>query len=152
MLSGFIFPNTTFIPSRIAQTTGSNLTMRLKNCAAIDLGTENMFFASGGMLTLPGDIDYGVSNVGMNSGGIVTFLPVIHNIFADMSLVASQDGTAVRNINRSQSCDSGMVMVNSKIWKHLFTGTTYTSSFLWYSQGYDNWLNGIINYRKICLS
>ncbi|HDR2790330.1 TPA: hypothetical protein QCJ61_004452 [Enterobacter asburiae] len=114
--------------ARIAQTTGSNLTVRLKNCAAINIGTANMFFASGGTLSLAGDIDNGVSNIGLNSGGVVTFPPGFHNIFVDISLLTSQDGAAVRNSNGSLSCGTGMVMVNSKVWKHLYSGATYTSS------------------------
>ncbi|HHA1904040.1 TPA: phage tail fiber protein, partial [Enterobacter kobei] len=114
--------------SRIAQTTGSNLTIRMKNCRAANIGSSAMFFASGGVITLSGDIENGVNNIGFNNGGAVTCPPGFHNIFADVSALKSQDGAAVRNSNGSLSCGTGVVMVNSKVWKHLYTGATYTSS------------------------
>lgn len=114
--------------SRIAQTTGSNLIVRLKNCAAINIGTANMFFAAGGTLTLSGDIDNSVNNIGLNSGGIVTCPPGMHGIMLNVDLLTSQDGASVHNLNAALSCGAGRVLVQSKTWKHLYSGATYTSS------------------------
>lgn len=114
--------------ARIAQTTGSNLTVRLKNCAAINIGTANMFFAAGGTLTLSGDIDNSVNNIGLNSGGVVTCPPGMHGIMLYVDLLTSQDRASVHNLNSALSCGAGRVLVQSKTWRNIYTGTTYISS------------------------
>lgn len=114
--------------ARIAQTAGSNLAVKMKNCRAVNIGTSAMFFASGGLITLSGDIENSINNIGFNNGGSVTCPPGMHGIMLNIDLLTSQDGASVHNLNSALTCGTGRVLVQSKTWKHLYSGATYTSS------------------------
>ncbi|HBM7650397.1 TPA: hypothetical protein LZ309_002002 [Enterobacter hormaechei subsp. steigerwaltii] len=114
---------------RIAQVTGSVMTIRMSNCRRInDSGAQTAFFASGGSITLSGSIDSGYNTIGTNSGGVIKTTPGVHNIPCDVSLLTSVDASSVHNTNASLSCGVGRVLVQTKVWKNLFSGATYTSS------------------------
>ncbi|ELE9696453.1 hypothetical protein POF88_19780 [Enterobacter kobei] len=114
---------------RIAQTTGSTLTIRMSNCRRInDSGAQTAFFASGGSITLSGSIETGYNTIGSNSGGVIKTTPGVHNIPCNVDLLTSVDGASVHNLNTSLSCGAGRVLVQTKVWKNLFSGATYTSS------------------------
>ncbi|MFT2995059.1 hypothetical protein ACMWIA_15675 [Enterobacter sp. BA-045-C-ECC] len=114
---------------RIAQTTGSILTIRMSNCRRInDSGAQTAFFASGGTITLSGSIETGYNTIGSNSGGVIKTTPGVHNIPCNVDLLTSVDGASVHNLNTSLSCGAGRVLVQTKVWKNLFSGATYTSS------------------------
>ncbi|KLQ86835.1 hypothetical protein [Enterobacter kobei] len=114
---------------RIAQVTGSTLTVRMSNCRRInDTGAQTAFFASGGAITLSGSIETGFNTIGANSGGVIKTTPGVHNIPCNVDLLTSVDGASVHNLNTSLSCGAGRVLVQTKVWKNLFSGATYTSS------------------------
>lgn len=114
---------------RIAQVTGSTLTVRMSNCRRInDTGSQTAFFASGGAITLSGSIETGFNTIGANSGGVIKTTPGVHNIPCNVDLLTSVDGASVHNLNTSLSCGAGRVLVQTKVWKNLFSGATYTSS------------------------
>ncbi|QFI21328.1 hypothetical protein [Enterobacter hormaechei] len=114
---------------RIAQVTGSVMTIRMSNCRRInDSGAQTAFFASGGSITLSGSIDSGYNTIGTNSGGVIKTTPGVHSIPCDVSLLTSVDASSVHNINASLACGVGRVLVQTKVWKNLFSGATYTSS------------------------
>ena len=114
---------------RIAQITGSTLTVRMSNCRRInDSGAQTAFFASGGSITLSGSIETGYNVVGTNSGGIIKTTPGVHNISCNVDLLTSVDGASVQNLNGALACGVGRVLVQTKVWKNLFSGSTYTSS------------------------
>lgn len=115
---------------RIAQITGSTLTVRMSNCRRVnDSGAQTAFFASGGTITLSGSLETGYNTIGVNSGGVIKTTAGIHNIPCDLTVLTSVDGSSVINTNTGLACGGGRVLVNaSKIWKHLYTGATYTSS------------------------
>lgn len=114
---------------RIAQVTGSTLTVRMSNCRRInDTGSQTAFFASGGAITLSGSIETGFNTIGANSGGVIKTTPGVHNIPCNVDLLTSVDGASVHNLNTSLSCGVGRVLVQTKVWKNLFSGATYTSS------------------------
>ncbi|EPA1858921.1 hypothetical protein ACQ02O_004119 [Enterobacter kobei] len=114
---------------RIAQVTGSTLSIRMSNCRRInDSGAQTAFFASGGAITLSGSIETGYNVVGANSGGIIKTTPGVHNISCNVDLLTSVDGSSVHNMNTNLSCGAGRVLVQTKVWKNLFSGATYTSS------------------------
>lgn len=114
---------------RIAQVTGSVMTIRMSNCRRInDSGSQTAFFASGGSITLSGSIDSGYNTIGTNSGGVIKTTPGVHNIPCDVSLLTSVDASSVHNTNASLACGAGRVLVQTKVWKNLFSGATYTSS------------------------
>ncbi|EJP6420347.1 hypothetical protein ACUGCD_001091 [Enterobacter hormaechei] len=114
---------------RIAQVTGSTLTVRMSNCRRInDTGAQTAFFASGGAITLSGSLETGFNTIGTNSGGVIKTTPGVHNIPCNVDLLTSVDGASVHNLNTSLSCGAGRVLVQTKVWKNLFSGATYTSS------------------------
>ncbi|VFS33575.1 Uncharacterised protein [Enterobacter cancerogenus] len=114
---------------RIAQTTGSTLTIRMSNCRRInDSGAQTAFFASGGSITLSGSIETGYNTIGSNSGGVIKTTPGVHNIPCNVDLLTSVDGASVHNLNATLSCGAGRVLVQTKVWKNLFSGATYTST------------------------
>ncbi|MFZ5287760.1 hypothetical protein [Enterobacter kobei] len=114
---------------RIAQVTGSTLTVRMSNCRRInDTGSQTAFFASGGTITLSGSLETGFNVVGTNSGGVIKTTPGVHNISCNVDLLTSVDGSSVQNLNGSLACGVGRVLVQTKVWKNLFSGATYTSS------------------------
>ncbi|HHA1810405.1 hypothetical protein RVO12_15090 [Enterobacter hormaechei] len=114
---------------RIAQVTGSTLTVRMSNCRRInDTGAQTAFFASGGAITLSGSLETGFNVVGTNSGGVIKTTPGVHNISCNVDLLTSVDGSSVQNLNGSLACGVGRVLVQTKVWKNLFSGATYTSS------------------------
>ena len=114
---------------RIAQVTGSTLSVRMSNCRRInDTGAQTAFFASGGAITLSGSLETGFNTIGTNSGGVIKTTPGVHNIPCNVDLLTSVDGASVHNLNTSLSCGAGRVLVQTKVWKNLFSGATYTSS------------------------
>ncbi|MHA1068483.1 tail fiber/spike domain-containing protein [Enterobacter ludwigii] len=114
---------------RIAQVTGSTLTVRMSNCRRVnDTGIQTAFFASGGSITLSGSIETGFNTIGTNSGGVIKTTAGVHNIPCNVDLLTSVDGSSVHNLNASLACGAGRVLVQSKVWKHLYTGATYTST------------------------
>ncbi|HHA2064416.1 hypothetical protein [Enterobacter cloacae complex sp. 310G5] len=114
---------------RIAQVTGSTLTVRMSNCRRInDTGAQTAFFASGGAITLSGSLETGFNTIGTNSGGVIKTTPGVHNIPCNVDLLTSVDGASVHNLNATLSCGAGRVLVQAKVWKNLFSGATYTSS------------------------
>ncbi|HEP1033852.1 TPA: hypothetical protein QIY64_002472 [Enterobacter kobei] len=114
---------------RIAQVTGSTLTVRMSNCRRInDTGAQTAFFASGGAITLSGSLETGFNTIGTNSGGVIKTTPGVHNIPCNVDLLTSVDGASVHNLNTSLSCGAGRVLVQTKVWKNLFSGATYTST------------------------
>ena len=114
---------------RVAQVTGSTLTIRMSNCRRInDSGAQTAFFASGGAITLSGSIETGYNVVGANSGGIIKTTPGVHNISCNVDLLTSVDGASVQNLNGALACGVGRVLVQTKVWKNLFSGAMYTSS------------------------
>ncbi len=114
---------------RIAQVTGSTLTVRMSNCRRInDTGAQTAFYASGGAITLSGSIETGFNTIGANSGGVIKTTPGVHNIPCNVDLLTSVDGASVHNLNTSLSCGAGRVLVQTKVWKNLFSGATYTST------------------------
>lgn len=114
---------------RIAQTTASTLTIRMSNCRRInDSGAQTAFFASGGSITLSGSIETGYNTIGSNSGGVIKTTPGVHNIPCNVDLLTSVDGASVHNLNATLSCGAGRVLVQTKVWKNLFSGATYTST------------------------
>ncbi|ESN30847.1 hypothetical protein L383_01815 [Enterobacter sp. MGH 37] len=114
---------------RIAQITGSTLTIRMSNCRRInDSGAQTAFFASGGTITLSGSIETGYNTIGANSGGVIKTTPGVHNIPCNVDLLTSVDGASVHNLNASLSCGAGRILVQTKVWKNLFSGATYTST------------------------
>ncbi|MDU2455857.1 MAG: hypothetical protein E7D46_21790 [Enterobacter hormaechei] len=114
---------------RIAQVTGSKLTVRMSNCRRInDTGAQTAFFASGGAITLSGSLETGFNTIGTNSGGVIKTTPGVHNIPCNVDLLTSVDGASVHNLNATLSCGAGRVLVQAKVWKNLFSGATYTSS------------------------
>lgn len=114
---------------RIAQVTGSTLTVRMSNCRRInDTGAQTAFFASGGAITLSGSLETGFNTIGTNSGGVIKTTPGVHNIPCNVDLLTSVDGASVHNLKTSLSCGAGRVLVQTKVWKNLFSGATYTSS------------------------
>lgn len=61
---------------RIAQVTGSTLSVRMSNCRRInDTGAQTAFFASGGAITLSGSLETGFNTIGTNSGGVIKTTP-----------------------------------------------------------------------------
>ncbi|HDT1878799.1 TPA: hypothetical protein QHQ50_001596 [Enterobacter hormaechei subsp. steigerwaltii] len=113
---------------RIAQVTGSTLTVRMSNCRRInDTGAQTAFFASGGAITLSGSLETGFNTIGTNSGGVIKTTPGVHNIPCNVDLLTSVDGASVHNLNATLSCGAGRVLVQAKVWKNLFSGATYTS-------------------------
>ncbi|MEW9042206.1 hypothetical protein [Enterobacter hormaechei] len=114
---------------RIAQVTGSTLSVRMSNCRRInDTGAQTAFFASGGAITLSGSLETGFNTIGTNSGGVIKTTAGVHNIPCNVDLLTSVDGASVHNLNTSLSCGAGRVLVQTKVWKNLFSGATYTSS------------------------
>ncbi|MEG6325079.1 T7 tail fiber protein [Enterobacter hormaechei] len=114
---------------RIAQVTGSTLSVRMSNCRRInDTGAQTAFFASGGAITLSGSLETGFNTIGTSSGGVIKTTPGVHNIPCNVDLLTSVDGASVHNLNTSLSCGAGRVLVQTKVWKNLFSGATYTSS------------------------
>ncbi|EQB7353744.1 hypothetical protein ACYTK3_000732 [Enterobacter kobei] len=114
---------------RIAQVIGSVMTIRMSNCRRInDSGSQTAFFASGGSITLSGSIESSYNTIGSNSGGVIKTTPGVHNIPCNVDLLTSVDGASVHNLNASLSCGAGRVLVQTKVWKNLFSGATYTSS------------------------
>lgn len=114
---------------RIAQVTGSTLSVRMSNCRRInDTGAQTAFFASGGAITLSGSLETGFNTIGTSSGGVIKTTPGVHNIPCNVNLLTSVDGASVHNLNTSLSCGAGRVLVQTKVWKNLFSGATYTSS------------------------
>lgn len=114
---------------RIAQVTGSTLTVRMSNCRRInDTGAQTAFFASGGTITLSGSLETGFNVVGTNAGGVIKTTPGVHNISCNVDLLTSVDGSSVQNLNGSLACGVGRVLAQTKVWKNLFSGATYTSS------------------------
>ncbi|MEI9545879.1 hypothetical protein [Enterobacter kobei] len=114
---------------RIAQVTGSTLTVRMSNCRRInDTGAQTAFFASGGAITLSGSLETGFNTIGTNSGGVIKTTPGVHNIPCNVDLLTSVDGASVHNLNATLSCGAGRVLAQAKVWKNLFSGATYTSS------------------------
>jgi hypothetical protein len=114
---------------RIAQVTGSTMTIRMSNCRRInDSGLQTAFFASGGSVTLSGSIETGFNTIGANSGGVIKTTAGNHNIPCDVSLLTSVDASSVHNTNASLACGAGRVLVQSKVWKNLFSAATYTST------------------------
>lgn len=114
---------------RIAQVTGSTLSVRMSNCRRInDTGAQTAFFASGGAITLSGSLETGFNTIGTNSGGVIKTTPGVHNIPCNVDLLTSVDGASVHNLNTSLSCGAGRVLVQTKVWKNLFSSATYTSS------------------------
>ncbi|ELE9748409.1 hypothetical protein NOX27_06670 [Enterobacter kobei] len=114
---------------RIAQITASTITIRMSNCRRInDTGAQTAFFASGGAITLSGSLETGFNTIGTNSGGVIKTTPGVHNIPCNVDLLTSVDGASVHNLNTSLSCGAGRVLVQTKVWKNLFSGATYTST------------------------
>ncbi|MGI1273561.1 hypothetical protein [Enterobacter kobei] len=114
---------------RIAQVIGSVMTIRMSNCRRInDSGSQTAFFASGGSITLSGSIESSYNTIGSNSGGVIKTTPSVHNIPCNVDLLTSVDGASVHNLNTSLSCGAGRVLVQTKVWKNLFSGATYTST------------------------
>ncbi|MDS0112735.1 hypothetical protein QYE88_22985, partial [Enterobacter hormaechei subsp. steigerwaltii] len=114
---------------RVAQVTGSTLTIRMSNCRRInDSGAQTAFFASGGTITLSGSIETGFNTIGTNSGGVIKTTTGIHNIPCNVDLLTSVEGASVHNLNTSLSCGAGRVLVQAKVWKNMFSGATYTGT------------------------
>ncbi|MEG5951108.1 phage tail fiber protein [Enterobacter kobei] len=114
---------------RIAQTTGSTLTIRMSNCRRInDSGTQTAFFASGGTIILSGSIETGFNTIGTNSGGVIKTTPGLHNIPCNVDLLTPVDGASVHNLNAGLACGTGRVLAQTLVWKNLFSGATYTST------------------------
>lgn len=114
---------------RVAQVLSSVLNVKMKNVSVINGKSANKpFYAKGGMITLSGDIDCPYNTIVSDNGGSITTTAGVHNIPCDVSLLASTDGAAVQNLNSALSCGAGMVIVSAKVWKNVYSGSTYTSS------------------------
>lgn len=115
---------------RISQSNNSPMEISFKNCSAVNIGTSAMIFSRGasGRITISGDIINNVNNVSSDTGGSVAMLPAMNAIAADVSLITSVDGASCINTNASLSCGLGRVIVYNKVWKHMFSGATYTST------------------------
>jgi hypothetical protein len=116
--------------SRIIQNNGSPVNLSFKNCEAVNIGVSALIFSRGanGKITVAGDLVNGINNVVSDTGGAVAMQPAMNDMSADVSLVTSVDGASCINTNGSLSCGLGRVIVYNKVWKHLFSGATYTSS------------------------
>lgn len=79
--------------------------------------------------TLSGDVDTDGSNtLATSNSGTIRLMRGLHNIACDLTKLTSVDNSGCYNSNASLSCGIGMVTVQSKVWKHMYTAATYTSS------------------------
>ncbi|MDU2820240.1 MAG: hypothetical protein E7C10_19610, partial [Enterobacter sp.] len=88
------------------------------------------FMASNGSVVfLRGSVETdGNDAVATSSGGTITLARGMQGISCDVSKVTSLDGAGCHNTNGSLSCGAGQVVVQTKVWKNLFSGATYTST------------------------
>lgn len=88
------------------------------------------FIASNGSsVILRGSVETDGNNAATTSnGGTITLARGMQGISCDVSKITSMDGAGCHNTNGSLSCGSGQVVVQTKVWKNLFSSATYTSS------------------------
>ncbi|MFB4671793.1 hypothetical protein ACE3JO_15500 [Enterobacter hormaechei subsp. xiangfangensis] len=87
------------------------------------------FSSNAGGYTLSGDVDTDGSNtLATSNSGTIRLMRGLHNIACDLTKLTSVDNSGCYNSNASLSCGIGMVTVQSKVWKHMYTAATYTSS------------------------
>ncbi|MCM7837859.1 hypothetical protein [Enterobacter asburiae] len=87
------------------------------------------FSANAANYIISGDVDTDGSNaIAVSNGGTVKLRKGLHNIACDLTKLTSVDNAGCYNSNASLSCGIGIVTVQSKVWKHMYTAATYTSS------------------------
>ena len=87
------------------------------------------FSANAATYFIGGEVDTdGTNCLATSNAGVIRLRPGIHNIACDLTKLTSVDNSGCYNSNSSLSCGIGMVTVQSKVWKHMYTAATYTSS------------------------
>ena len=87
------------------------------------------FSSNAANYTISGDVDTGGTNtIAVSNGGTIRLGRGLHNIACDLTRLTSVDNAGCYNSNAALSCGVGMVSVQSKVWKHIYTGASYTSS------------------------
>ncbi|HDT0752189.1 TPA: hypothetical protein QIC06_004236 [Enterobacter kobei] len=87
------------------------------------------FSSNGATYFIGGEVDTdGANTLATSNGGVIRLSPGLHNISCDLTKLTSVDNSGCYNSNASLSCGVGVVTVQNKIWKHLYTAATYTSS------------------------
>ncbi|KFA86513.1 hypothetical protein [Enterobacter sp. EGD-HP1] len=87
------------------------------------------FSANAATYFIGGEVDTdGANSLATSNSGVIKLRPGMHNIACDLTKLTSVDNAGCYNSNSLLSCGIGMVTVQSKVWKHMYTAATYTSS------------------------
>ncbi|MCK7006351.1 tail fiber/spike domain-containing protein [Enterobacter kobei] len=122
--------NATFDGSTgVVDLTGTTAKVYCRNVKAPVASGFVPFSSNAGTYYISGDVDTDGSNtLATSNAGIIRLMRGIHNIACDLTKLTSVDNSGCYNSNASLSCGVGMVNMQNKIWKHIYTAATYTSS------------------------
>lgn len=109
--------------------TGTTAKIYCRNVKAPMASGYVAFSANAATYFIGGDVDTDGSNaLATSNGGTIRLRQGLHNISCDITKLTSVDNSGCYNSNASLSCGVGVVSVQSKVWKHIYTGATYTST------------------------
>ncbi len=122
--------NATFDGSTgVVDLTGTTAKVYCRNVKAPVASGFVPFSSNAGTYYISGDIDTDGSNaLATSNSGTIRLMRGMHNIACDLTKLSSVDNSGCYNSNASLSCGVGVVSVQSKVWKHIYTGATYTST------------------------
>lgn len=107
----------------------SSARLFVDNCWYRGASGYTFMASNGSSVFLRGSVETDGNNaVATSNGGTITLARGMQGISCDVSKVTSLDGAGCHNTNGSLSCGAGQVVVQTKVWKNIFSGATYTSS------------------------